>query len=106
MDFEIGTPGQQVHILLDSGSDWFWVTNDKCLLCGGVSRFNSRASSSFSLVEAEGVELEYGSGGTMGDHIKETVCLSTARACTGNFCTPVCATDMNIASIFSQDEGL
>ena len=30
MDFDIGTPGQTLHVLLDSGSDWFWVTADEC----------------------------------------------------------------------------
>jgi len=100
LDFDIGTPGQTLHILLDSGSDWFWVTNKECHSCGGIKRYDHQTSSSFSLVETNGVKIEYGSGAIAGDHIKETVCLSKTRACKDNFCTSMCAFDMNIASVF------
>ena len=30
IEFDVGTPGQTLRILIDSGSDWFWVTTEKC----------------------------------------------------------------------------
>ena len=106
MDFEVGTPGQRFYILLDSGSDFFWVANNNCHECSGLRRYDHRISSTFKLIEEDGIELNYGSGGILGDQIQETVCLGTARACEGQFCTPICAFDMNIGSIYKQDEGI
>ena len=57
-------------------------------------------------MEENGIELEYGSGAILGHHIQETVCLGTARACEDQYCTPICVNDMNIASIYEQDEGI
>jgi len=90
MKFDIGSPGQTLNILLDSGSDWFWVAGERCYACNGVTNYDQRISNSFSLVEEDGVYLEYGSGALLGDHIQETVCLSMARGCEGQFCSDVC----------------
>ena len=106
MDFDIGTPGQTLHVLLDSGSDWFWVTADECKECGGVMRYNRNSSSTYELIDKDGVKIDYGSGSLGGDLIQETICLSTARACEGNFCRSTCANDMNIVAVNYQDEGL
>ena len=99
IEFDVGTPGQTLRIIIDSGSDWFWVTTEKCRLCGGVSRFDHNKSTTYKKVSTEEVILMYGSGSAWGDHIQETVCLSTPRACTGFFCEPVCVTEMNILGI-------
>ena len=50
--------------------------------------------------------LHYGSGGAWGDHIQETVCLSTTHSCEGFFCMPVCVTDMDMLGINGQSSGL
>ena len=47
LEFDIGTPGQTLRILIDSGSDWFWVTTDLCRACGGVKRFDHRKSTTY-----------------------------------------------------------
>ena len=50
--------------------------------------------------------LQYGSGDAWGDHIQETVCLSTTHSCEGFFCEPVCVTNMNMLGINGQSTGL
>lgn len=50
--------------------------------------------------------LHYGSGGAWGDHIQETVCLSTTHSCEGFFCKPVCVADMDMLGINGQSSGL
>lgn len=44
IDFDIGTPGQTLRILIDSGSDWLWVTTEKCRQCGGIKRYDHTES--------------------------------------------------------------
>ena len=92
--------------MIDSGSDWFWVTSERCRQCGGIKRYDNRKSQTYQKIGTEQVVLEYGSGAAWGDHIQETVCLSIPRACEGFFCKPVCVTDMDILSIHGQGTGL
>ena len=100
IDFDIGTPGQTLKILIDSGSDWFWVTTNLCgRRCGGRNRYDHNKSSTYKKIGEREVLLQYGSGDAWGDHIQETVCLSTKRFCRGFFCEPVCVTDMNMLGI-------
>mmetsp|Transcript_4939 Transcript_4939/g.6554 ORF Transcript_4939/g.6554 Transcript_4939/m.6554 type:complete len:140 (-) Transcript_4939:882-1301(-) len=106
IEFDIGTPGQTLRILIDSGSDWFWVTTERCRMCGGIKRYDHKKSTTYKKIGTEDVVLQYGSGGAWGDHIQETVCLSLSRACSGFFCEPVCVTDMNILGINGQGTGL
>lgn len=106
IEFDIGTPGQTLRILIDSGSDWFWVTTEKCRQCGGIKRYDHTESSTYRKIGTEEVVLMYGSGSVRGDHIQETVCLSTPRACDGFFCQPVCVTDMNLLGVNNQGSGL
>ena len=81
IEFDIGTPGQTLRVLIDSGSDWFWVTTERCRLCGGIKRFDHKASTSYEKVGTQDVSLYYGSGKATGDHIRETVCLSMTHSC-------------------------
>lgn len=106
IEFDVGTPGQTLRILIDSGSDWFWVTTDQCRQCGGIKRFDHKKSSSYKKQDSSEVTLVYGSGAAWGDHIKESVCLSTTHSCSGFFCEPVCVTDMNMLGINGQSPGL
>ena len=106
IEFDIGTPGQTLRILIDSGSDWFWVTTEKCRFCGGIKRFDHSASTTYEKVGTQDVVLYYGSGNARGDHIRETVCLSTTHSCEGHFCEQVCVTEMDMLGINSQSPGL
>lgn len=106
IELDIGTPGQTLRILLDSGSDWLWVTTSKCIECGGVKRFDSKESSTYELVSEDEIVLSYGSGDAWGSHIRETVCLSTTTNCDGYFCEQACVTDMNMLGIYGQGRGL
>jgi hypothetical protein len=36
--FDVGTPGQTMNVLVDSGSDWFWINSAECTTCGGRNR--------------------------------------------------------------------
>ena len=99
MDFDIGTPGQTMRILIDSGSDWFWISGKDCILCGGMKHFDQGASSSYELVSDDSIILYYGSGEVHGNHIRETVCVSLTSNCEGLFCTPVCVEEMNMMSV-------
>lgn len=92
--------------MIDSGSDWFWVTTDKCRTCGGVKRFDHRKSSTYEKIGTSEVVLQYGSGDAWGDWIQESVCLSTTTACDGLFCNQVCVKDMNMLGINGQSTGL
>lgn len=69
LEFDLGTPGQTLAILVDSGSDWFWVTNSQCRLCGGHTRFDHKLSSSYKDMETNKITLSYGSGDLKGYHI-------------------------------------
>ena len=57
LEFDIGTPGQTLRILIDSGSDWFWVTTDICRTCGGVKRYDHRKSSTYEKIGSSEVVL-------------------------------------------------
>ena len=69
IEFDVGTPGQTLRILIDSGSDWFWVTTEKCRQCGGIKRYDHTKSLTYSKISSEEVVLMYGSGDVWGDHI-------------------------------------
>ena len=86
LEFDLGTPGQTLTILVDSGSDWFWVTTQRCRWCGGEKRFDHTLSSTYKKVDSNSVDLAYGSGEAWGDHIQERVCLTTSDDCEGHFC--------------------
>ena len=57
IEFDIGTPGQTLRILIDSGSDWFWVTTDECRKCGGIKRYDPKESSTYRKIGTDEVVL-------------------------------------------------
>ena len=75
------------------------MTTNSCRWCGGEKRFDPTASTTYQKVGDETVELAYGSGDAWGDHIQETVCLTTDEDCEGFFCESVCVTNMNLLGV-------
>ena len=47
-DIEVGTPGQVFSVLVDTGSNFFWINNVKCSGCNSQKKFNLEASKTFN----------------------------------------------------------
>ena len=58
--FNIGTPGQSLSLVLDTGSSWVWVPGPKCA-CHVSTPFNSSASSTYNSTLTR-LDLYYGVG--------------------------------------------
>ena len=95
IDVEVGTPPQEMKVIVDSGSTWFWVQTTDCASCGGHAVYDKHASSSCENTGAGLKFLYYGSGNVRGMNYRENVCL-TKPACEGgigdipNECQEVC----------------
>ncbi|KAF5381156.1 hypothetical protein D9757_009439 [Collybiopsis confluens] len=78
----IGTPGQTMEVVLDTGSSDLWVVGTNCQGCQGVPAFDSSKSSSFESVTSTGsgsngdTTIQYGSGAVEGSLAQETVQMS------------------------------
>jgi hypothetical protein len=81
IDVQVGTPGQNVSLQLDTGSAELWV-NPNCTwasnqagtdLCGTLGVFDSTASSTFQSVGPDSYELHYGFGNALVDYVLDTV---------------------------------
>ena len=92
-EIQVGQPVQAVQVIVDTGSDWFWVATTQCDDCGGDSPYDRNASTTFNQTDAhmqtytgkDGIErteelqayLAYGSGSVYGYYATESMCLST-----------------------------
>ena len=64
-DINIGTPSQSFSVLLDTGSNFFWVTNDKCDNCNSKSKFIPEKSRTF-ISTNKPININYISGDLFG----------------------------------------
>lgn len=86
--FDIGTPGQTMNLIVDSGSDWFWINSVDCDACGGKDKHDYDPDLSSTEVFHGGkwknVTLRYGSGDAKGVQMRETICLRQSDECLSN----------------------
>ncbi|KAE9403076.1 acid protease [Gymnopus androsaceus JB14] len=81
----IGTPGQSMDVILDTGSSDLWVAGTGCSSCAsGTPTFDSSKSSSFKQSSSSSsssghnggeTEIQYGSGAVEGNLAQDTVSL-------------------------------
>ena len=64
-DIEIGTPGQIISVLIDTGSNYFWINNGKCVGCNSQKKFDKDKSNTFNNVN-EQIKINYISGNLSG----------------------------------------
>ncbi|KAJ3864215.1 aspartic peptidase domain-containing protein [Lentinula novae-zelandiae] len=75
----IGTPGQSMSVVLDTGSSDLWVTGSGCQSCDTQTPFDSSKSSSFKSSSSSSsssrgqTTIQYGSGAVAGALAQETV---------------------------------
>jgi len=69
----VGTPGETVNVVYDTGSSNLWVPNPKC--CSFLTRHNLYHNSKSSSYKANGTEfkIEYGSGPVAGFYSADTI---------------------------------
>ena len=85
-DVLIGSaPQQKAKVIVDTGSDWFWVNSNACTDCGGHNPFNPHLSTTLQydyikLPTTTHIKKErslfYGSGGVYGHKASDKVCLT------------------------------
>ena len=47
-DIKIGNPSQTFSVLLDTGSNYFWINSDNCLGCGSKNKFITDNSKTYN----------------------------------------------------------
>ncbi|KAF7556759.1 hypothetical protein G7046_g6230 [Stylonectria norvegica] len=83
-EFEVGTPGQKLSFLLDTGSSDTWVNSVDVDLCKSetlqqtngycMATFNSKDSSTFDIVDRNGFDITYLDGRNIkGSYFNDTV---------------------------------
>ena len=60
-DIKIGNPSQTFSVLLDTGSNYFWINSDNCLGCGSKNKFITDNSKTYNFTN-ELININYISG--------------------------------------------
>jgi cathepsin D len=69
----IGTPPQEFHVILDTGSSDLWVADTSCKTCErSTPKFDSSQSSTFK-TSFQSTDIKYGSGEVVGEIVADTV---------------------------------
>mmetsp|Transcript_9823 Transcript_9823/g.13795 ORF Transcript_9823/g.13795 Transcript_9823/m.13795 type:complete len:523 (+) Transcript_9823:7-1575(+) len=79
-EISIGTPPQNMTVVLDTGSSDLWVPGDKCKNCEGHKSFEGKNSSTYNVIlnergVAEKFSLAYGSGNVVGTKAVDNIIL-------------------------------
>ena len=83
----MGTPAQEVALILDTGSDWITIESSFCSNCYGKN-FNQELSSTFSYAADDYSLREYGSATLDGIEAKDKVCLFKEHYNGDRMCVP------------------
>ena len=74
-DIKIGYPSQTFSVLLDTGSNYFWINSDNCLGCGSKNKFISDNSKTYNCTN-EIININYISGTLKGKICSDIVKLN------------------------------
>lgn len=72
--FQVGTPGQDISFILDTGSSWTWVPSTGCDCHNLTNTFNKNLSSTY-IGSGNLTYLLYGQGYVEGELFKDTISL-------------------------------
>ena len=64
-DIEIGTPGQIFSVLIDTGSNYFWINSEKCFGCKSQKKFDKDKSNTYNDINKQ-IKINYISGNLSG----------------------------------------
>jgi len=84
-EVEIGTPGQKLSVVFDTGSSDLWIPGRGCSACGDHATFDHEASGSYEPIKGKGgdrltFEVDYGSGKVSGYQARDVVSLGGGGA--------------------------
>ena len=92
-NISIGTPGQKLSVLLDTGSSWLWLPGNVCN-CHKSKHFNSTASSTYKSTNVTKI-LRYQTGTVWGNLSQETFQIDNKKAKSQYFISSYRDSDMD-----------
>lgn len=66
---------QSLDVVFDTGSDWLVIEDQNCVTCPALKKFDSSKSSTFNIIDAKVMKLEYGSAKLSGVRVTDRVCV-------------------------------
>ena len=69
---EIGTPSQIFSVLLDTGSNFFWINDNRCIDCKSKRKFNSDESKTYNNTNKL-ININYISGDLIGTIVSDSI---------------------------------